>query len=97
MGNPHERRNNESTLSGCKVLKKRFVEIEFAITEVVLYLDAYPECGEALAYYHRLVEEREMLINSINTQCGPMTHFDNVSKDTWTWVLGPWPWKYEAN
>ena len=73
------------------------MEVEFAITEAVLYLDAYPECAEALNYYHRLLEERKMLLQSINSQCGPMTHYGNISKETWLWTNGPWPWKYEAN
>lgn len=90
-------RNTNSTLTNCRTLKKRLTEVEFAITETVLYLDAYPECTEALNFYHRLIEEREMLVLSINEQCGPMTHFGNTSTDSWQWIYGPWPWKYEAN
>ena len=96
-GNIQDKRSADTIANGCRNLNKRFREVEFAINEVVLYLDAYPDCGEALEYYHRLIEEREMLIKSINIQCGPMTYFGNVSKDTWSWINGPWPWKYEAN
>lgn len=89
--------NSVSYDTNCKALKKRFQQIEFAITETVLYLDAYPECSSALEYYHLLVSEREQLLAAINNQCGPMTHNGNMSKDSWLWINGPWPWKYEAN
>ena len=83
--------------NNCDIMKKRLTEVEFAITEIVLYLDAYPECNQALEYYHRLIEERELLLESINSACGPLTHFNNISKESWQWSNGPWPWKYEAN
>lgn len=91
------RRDSTASFSQCAALKSRLQQLEFAIDEVVLYLDAYPECSKALDYYHRLIDERNQIVTVINTQCGPMTHLDNVSTDTWQWINGPWPWKYEAN
>lgn len=79
------------------MLKRRFKQVEFAIVDIVLYLDAYPECTEALNYYHRLLDERTSLMEEINSLCGPMTHFDNINHDSWQWTKGPWPWKYDAN
>ena len=29
--------------------------------------------------------------------CGPMTMYGNVSRDSWDWVKGPWPWEPDAN
>lgn len=92
-----QERRDSVNLSNCKALKTRFQQIEFAITETVLYLDAYPDCVDALNYYHQLVDEREQLLSAINNQCGPMTHFGVVSDTNWQWVNEPWPWKYEAN
>lgn len=92
-----ERRDTSANLSNCRALKTRFQQVEFAIVETVLYLDAYPDCKDALNYYHQLVDEREQLLSAINNQCGPMTHFGVVSEESWQWVNGPWPWKYEAN
>ena len=90
-------RINSSAVNACSELKKRFQQVEFALTETVLYLDAYPECREALDYYHMLLEERNMLLEEINEQCCPMTMYGNTSTDNWNWVNGPWPWQYEAN
>ncbi len=93
----NNRRDTMAENTNCHALKTRFQQVEFAITETVLYLDAYPECKKALDYYHQLIDEREQLLSAINNQCGPITHFGNVSIDAWHWTSSPWPWKYEAN
>ena len=82
----------------CQMLKRRLQAVDFALTETVLYLDAYPHCEKALAYHARLVAERETLVNALQTQCGmPITALDNASTTTWDWIKGPWPWENEAN
>ena len=90
-------RQRNASSQGCKNLKKRFQQVEFALTETILYLDAYPDNASALSFYHALLEEREQLISALNSQCGPMTHYDNESQNSWDWVNSPWPWNYEAN
>ena len=78
-------------------LSRRLQKVDFAITETVLYLDAYPNSKEALAYYHRLITERDMLNERLAALGKPTTHFDNTAKDQWLWTKGPWPWQIEAN
>ena len=66
--------------------------------ETVLYLDAYPECNEALSYYHTLKKEREKVVEELSRKCNmPITAFDNDSMDKWNWINAPWPWEYDAN
>lgn len=36
----------------CKIM-----EIDFALNEVVLYLDTHPDCKRALALYHKYAEK----------------------------------------
>lgn len=89
----------ENGMSGsCKALQKRLQALDFSIVDTVLYLDAYPECAEALAYYHKLVSERDALQLSLAQSCHmPVTNFQNASADSWDWVMGPWPWEAAAN
>lgn len=87
----------DSCPTACSSLKKKLKAVEFSIIDTVLYLDAYPSCQKALNYYNKLVKEREMLLESINHKCGPMTIFDNKSCDSWDWTDGPWPWEPNAN
>ena len=78
-------------------LQEKLRAIDFALVETALYLDAYPNCAEALAYYHKLLAERGALADHVAQTCGPMTHRDNLSQTSWQWVKTPWPWECEAN
>ena len=89
-----ESENHRDTVSD---LSRRLQKVDFAITETVLYLDAYPSSQEALAYYHKLITERDMLNERLAALGKPTTHFDNTAKDQWLWTKGPWPWQIEAN
>lgn len=71
--------------------------IDFSIYETVLYLDAYPDDAEALAYYHKLKEQRKALMAEYECAVGPMTIHGNASTDSWDWIKCPWPWEYDAN
>ena len=83
---------------GCSSALARLRAVDFAIADTVLYLDAYPECPEALSYYHQLLTEREALSSELAGACRmPMTNLQNVSRDSWDWTHGPWPWDADAN
>ena len=81
----------------CRVWKKKLQMLDFAIVDTVLYLDAYPACAQALEYYHKLLAEREQVAKQYAEACGPLTAWDNVSRKSWDWAKGPWPWQTEAN
>lgn len=83
--------------NNAKTLLARLRAIDFAIYETILYLDAYPDNAEALAYYHRLLTQRKPLVAEYEKSVGPLTACGNASTDRWTWVDCPWPWEYEAN
>ena len=88
---------NQNQHSNCCRERETLRAINFAIQETVLYLDAYPYHTEALAYYHALIEERDKLLASYQKNCAPMTMYGNVSRQSWDWVKGPWPWEPDAN
>ena len=81
----------------CRSLMKRIRELDFAITETVLYLDVYPECQQALEYYHRLMDARRETMELYEKSCGPVTMYGNTDKSRWGWIDSPWPWEAEAN
>lgn len=76
---------------------RKIQEIDFALYETVLYLDAYPDSKEALSYYHSLLSMRARLVAEYERSVSPLTPFSNASTSSWDWVKGPWPWHYEAN
>ena len=81
----------------CKALLKKLQKIDFSIIDTILYLDAYPECKKAKAYYEKLILERAGLREALAGKCKrPVTAFEN-SGDSWDWISSPWPWEESAN
>ena len=81
----------------CNATLKKLRAIDFALQETVLYLDAYPQNKQALRYYHKLIKEREQLMESYQSHCGPLTMYGNTNQNAWDWINGPWPWDPDAN
>ena len=50
--------NNNHDGNHCRTVMNRLRAVDFALTETVLYLDAYPESAEAMKFYHKVVNER---------------------------------------
>ena len=78
-------------------LANRIKAVDFALYELVLYLDAYPCERRALALYEKYRKTAEMLKAEYNRKYGPLTAFENSDPHCWQWVEGPWPWEKEAN
>ncbi|MBQ0083665.1 MAG: spore coat protein CotJB [Clostridiales bacterium] len=80
-------------------LQKRIYAYDFAIYEMVLYLDTHPTCARGLEKLARLRREREALVNEFERKHGRyIESFNDVPAETkWTWISGPWPWQNEAN
>lgn len=87
---------NNSSSQG-KSLLEILRAIDFALYETVLYLDAYPDSKEALAYYNSLIQDRDVVSGEYQKKYGPLTAFDNQSSTEWQWINNPWPWELEAN
>ena len=94
-GNRMQSRREEA--GTCCEGKEKLKKLEFSIIDTALYLDAYPDSDCALAYYHKLLEERDCLRKKLAEECGPTNIYENVSTASWDWVDGPWPWQVDAN
>ena len=78
----------------CAKIKKQLQTVDFALYEVILYLDAYPDSAEALNTYHLLLARRQKLASVYEQTCGPLTAWGNISTTSWDWVKGSAPWEY---
>ena len=82
----------------CKALLYKLQQVEFALVDVGLYLDIYPENKKAKEYFARLSEERETLVKTLAVKCHrPMTIYDTRGCEEWEWINSPWPWDTSAN
>ena len=74
---------------------RRLQSVDFALQELVLYLDVYPNCRRALEHYHKLRAEREQLVKTLQANGMPICAIRNDSHDSWDWINSPWPWEYD--
>ena len=72
----------------CKIM-----EIDFALNEMVLFLDTHPCDKKALSLYNKYADKSRELKAMYNENFGPITPADNLSQENWDWVHGPWPWE----
>ncbi len=77
-------------------LLRELQKLDFSIVELVLYLDAYPNCKKALDYYKKLTAEREKVAEQLAMLGKPTNPLCNKG-DVWHWTQAPWPWEYDAN
>ncbi len=80
--------------AACHKLLDQIRAIDFALYEVILYLDVYPHSCDALETYHKLKEQRDALHREYQSACGPLTAFCNESTTSWDWIDKPFPWEY---
>lgn len=73
---------------------KELQEIDFAIQEVVLFLDTHPNHEVALSYYRYAKKLRERKLEEVEKMVGPLTNRDCQAM-CWDWINNPWPWERE--
>lgn len=76
-----------------EALMQKLRQVDFALYDTILYLNAYPNCRKALAHYHTLMDMHKQLKEEYESTHGPVTAFGNKSKSSWDWTETPWPWE----
>ncbi len=65
--------------------------LEFAITELGLYLDTHPEDQKALCLHRKYSNELKTMKDAYQKVYGPLTIKFPCNK--WRWLEEPWPWE----
>ena len=66
----------------------------FAMIDTELYLDAYPDDADAVAYYLEMKKARAAAVADYEQKYGPLTADAAASTgEPWKWTEGPWPWQ----
>lgn len=77
-----------------EMLKRRLMMNQFAVNEVVLFLDTHPNNREALAAFEKYRSQSVALRKEYEEKYGMIDMFSpNNCADKWTWVDSPWPWE----
>lgn len=76
-------------------LKRKIFSYDFAIHELVLFLDSHPTNKKALALLDEYRKRRKELVEAYETRFGTLIikPCDVPANGCWKWLEGPWPWE----
>ena len=69
----------------------------FALKDLNLYLDVYPEDRNMLKIFQEYKSKLEEYKNKYINEYGPLYSNNVNSTDKWTWINNPWPWDKGGN
>ena len=70
--------------------------VNFAITELGLYLDTHADDEEAVQLFNQYVEQYEMLRQQAADSGIALTQLESAAGSCYTWLDDPWPWDAET-
>lgn len=71
--------------------------LNFAVSELGLYLDTHPSDRDALDLFEQYAEMYDEILQKYEQQKGPTMQMRAGMNGTYQWTKGPWPWEYDAN
>lgn len=74
---------------------KKIMQLNFAVTELVLFLDTHPENREALNLHNNFSSDLAREIESYQEKYGPLTPSSPGADFPWQWIDEPWPWQIQ--
>ncbi|MBQ7036879.1 MAG: spore coat protein CotJB [Clostridia bacterium] len=83
MTSPNKTRNE---------MMRALQEADFAVYDLLLYLDTHPDDEKALAMYQDLVRRAQDAKRAYEQAYGPVTADAARGTREWTWIKSPWPW-----
>lgn len=78
-------------------LMRMIQKYDFALYDLMLYLDTHPRCKEAMALFDKYRMQRSTAVKEYVERFGPIKALQSSTEDKWNWGAGPYPWEKEAN
>ena len=76
-----------------KNLLHTIMEYDFAIYDLVLYLDTHPNDTDSIKMYMDLKKQCKQLTDEYVCLCGPLNNKQVTDENYFNWVSTPWPWE----
>ncbi len=70
--------------------------IDFVTDELELYLDTHADDREAFDLYQSFLSLREEARKRYTERYGVVTQFDQLGRNSYTWLQDPWPWEFQT-
>lgn len=76
-------------------MKKKIFSLDFAIHELVLFLDSHPTNRKALMLLREYRKMRAEAVKEYEARYGELIiePSDTPITECWKWLDGPWPWE----
>ena len=89
MNNPCQNKSKDTLL-------KEIMALNFAVNDLVLYLDTHPSDKCASQKHSEYAEKVIKLTEEYQKLYGPLTVNFSSEGNTWQWSEEPWPWERRA-
>ena len=78
-------------------LLHEIMALNFAVNDLVLYLDTHPTDCDAIKMHNKYAQEVINLTEEYQNLYGPLTvNFTSNNENCWQWSENPWPWERGA-
>jgi len=86
-----------NNLQGQSDWRRAIASYDFALHEMVLYLDTHPDDRNALRQRDSYLQKRREIIAQYEQYFGTYIEQPNDVSGTqsWEWISDPWPWDYQ--
>ena len=84
--------NGSNSNMTCAQMKTRISELEFALTDLNLYLDTHPNNKEALEMFTKLSQTLKSLMSDYAKGCEALMVHDVPNELPFQWASNKWPW-----
>ena len=71
--------------------------LNFAVSELGLYLDTHSDDQEATDLFNEYVERYADALKQYERKHGSTTQLGSALTGRYDWLENPWPWDYDAN
>ena len=79
-----------------KELLNEIMSLNFAVNDLVLYLDTHPNDRKAIGLHNEYSNKVVKLTEKYQEKFGPLTVNFTSSSNSWDWINNPWPWERGA-
>ena len=77
-------------------LMQKIQQYAFAMNDIALYLDVYPNNKDMLNLYNEYLKNYNVSLNNFERRFGPICRDSMVSAtQTWNYDNAPWPWEVQ--